>query len=117
MKEPRTTFVRRRIASLPFTTKNRRYVHELLRLETLVARGAPGSFVEAMWLEHLTSSHRLEYHAILRELAPEGYARALREEARTAREDRRLLAEEAEDERRQRTSDRALWTRCGGRPK
>lgn len=76
MREPRSEFVRSVIANLPFTKPNRRYVRDLIIIETLAVR-RPSTWGGGMLDEHLRATYADAYDAIVRELNPQAHAHDL----------------------------------------
>lgn len=115
MQNPCSKHVRDKIVGQTFTEANVAYIHELLRIEHYVVHG-PRSFAESIDARRLRQTYPLEYVAVIRELCPDKYEQARREEVRRVR---RLAMERRRDARvaRERAAhDRALWLELGGTP-
>jgi hypothetical protein len=111
-KMPRSAFVRRIVAELPFTKKNRAFVDDLLALEELALGRGPTGFVSGMFYAGLQSRWPREYEAIARELDPKRLAKERREEQREARRRQKQEEEEAVEKRRALERSRRMWARC-----
>ena len=110
MSRPHSKYVRDKIATLPFTSANRKYVGDLLQIERMALHGV-GSYLGGMLDYSLRARYPTEYAAIWRELNPAQYERAEQKRARWEQRRREYERREIAREQRQRARDREMWQR------